>query len=115
LALLDKLEELEKRVTALEISRAETNSELRSINGKLDQLIRTTENIVENFVSTPTCMARQQNMKEDLNGMGSKLRKATEDFNAHIKDHWTKADRMATWLSTALIGAFIIGKLAKVW
>lgn len=111
----DKLDALEKRVTALEISRAETNSELRSINGKLDQLIRTTENIVENFVSTPTCLARLSGMKEDMNGLGSKLRGAVEEFNTHIKDHWTKADRMATWLSTALIGAFIIGKIAKIW
>lgn len=111
----DKLLELEKRVTALEISRAETNMELRSLNDKMDRVIRATESIAENFVSTPTCLARQDGLKEDLNGLGAKVRKSIEDFNAHIKDHWSKADRYASWITTALISAFILAKIAKVW
>jgi len=111
----DKIFELEKRVTALEISRAETNGELRSLNDKMDRVIRATESIAENFVSTPTCLARQAGLKEDLNGLGAKVRKSIEDFNTHIKDHWSKADRYSSWITTALISGFIITKIAKLW
>lgn len=111
----DKIIELEKRVAALEIYRAETNMELRALNGKMDRVIRATESIAENFVSTPTCLARQEGLKDDLNGIGVKVRKTIEDFNAHIKDHWNKADRYSSWITTALISAFIIAKIAKVW
>lgn len=110
----DKLLELEKRVTALEISRAETNMELRSLNDKMDRVIRATESIAENFVSTPTCLARQEGLKDDLNGIGVKVRKSIEDFNAHIKDHWTKADRYVVWINTALLGA-LLTKIFKLW
>jgi hypothetical protein len=110
----DKLSELEKRVTALEISRGETSMELKSINGKLDTLIRQTETIVENFVSTPTCEARQGALKNDVDGIGAKVRGVVADFNNHIQAHWGKADRYVIWINTALLG-LAFSKLAKLW
>lgn len=111
----DKLHELEKRVTALEIARAGTAEELKAICEKINRVLASIEDIVANFVSTPTCLARNDAVKKDLDGLGGKVRVVMEKFDGHITDHWSKADRMATWLSTALIGAFIIGKIAKIW
>ena len=116
---IDRLEERiqrhEERMTRLEISQAELASDLRGINGKLDRILAQIEHILENFVSTPSCAARVDHIKQDINGLGAKLRNTVEQYETHIRYHWSRADKMATWMTTTIIGVFVIGKMAKVW
>lgn len=109
------MHELEKRVTALEIARGETVVELRTMNGKLDQVVAQTAAIAEGFVSTPTCLARQETINKDLNNLGDETRDIKVKFGDHIRYHWQKSDRYVSWITALLMATFVVGKIAKVF
>ena len=111
----EKIQRHEERMTKIEISQAETTVELKNISGKQDQVLQLVQKIEGQFVSRGACDALQSQIKNDVDRIGDKCRDTMKSFNDHIKEHWSKSDRMATWLTTTLVGVFIIGKIAKVW
>lgn len=111
----ERILKLEERVNRLEAAQEGQRVELVSVNKKLDQILIAIAHIQENFVSVPTCLAKNENTRDDINGVGKNLRDLSVDFKEHVKYHWNKTDRFATWLTTASIGVYILGKIAKIF
>ena len=110
-----RLDKQEDRLVKIEVAQGEHKSDLHSMDDKLDQLLVRTEHIQTNFVSSPTCLAKMEGTKEDVNGLGKKVRNSITAFNDHIHAHLSKADRYVTWITGILLLTFVIGKMAKAW
>jgi len=117
-----RIDQLENRMTAqedklakIETSQAVTTNELVGINGKLDKLIRMDEKMENRFQEKEACKMVRENVKSDINGIGTIANEVKEDFKEHLKYHWGKADKYVTWITGLLMAVFVVGKMANAF
>ena len=118
---LQRLEILEKDmqlvkedIVTIKVGQASTDGKLNSIEEKLDRVIQIETQREQRFQEKVVCEMARVNIKEDIDGLGDKCRDTNKQFSEHEKMHFRKADRYATWITTALLSFFVIAKLAKL-
>jgi len=100
----NKIDVLEKRLNTLETIQATQNEILKSINEKLE-CIQINQN---HYMPKTECIIQYTNLEKVLSIFCNK-------FDKHLESHFNKVDKYATWLTTALMAAFVIGKIAKLF
>jgi chromosome segregation ATPase len=100
----NRIDSLEQRVQKLELMFERQDGNHNVLNQKLDTIIDKQDCMDNKYANRGIYEVEYKNLSAATTRINEKI-------NEHLKTHYTKIDRFATWLSTALIGTFIIAKL----
>jgi len=108
------INELKERINKIEASQAMRDVTLKNIEQKIDHLTDMSEKNDVKYQNREHCDQLSIFQARELEIMTKRMDTSEQKFETHMKDHYSKADRLATWLTTAMVSAFVIAKMANL-
>lgn len=110
-----KITEHDQKISKLENFEVRVSEQYNTIQGRLDSIEQKLDRNEEKYVNRDMCKTLCAQHKQDIDNIGRIARGNAEDLQMHLLRHNDKTEKYLYWISTALIGIFIVGKIAKAW